>query len=261
MKNKVKKLSSLLAVVVYIILFIGSATQQNVSKPTLKVATYDFVPPSTAPVNSAKITLLLVHPQYAKKFAYSDISIFNKFSQSMSEDFNEMLIAKGYTVRGPFPIYDNIIYSDKKESNLLLEVEIDLDLNDSNVEWTNVVDVSSLLIRSSATTNAYKFKGNLVLSGKISLTLSEPFTREKLWAKNIPLLQKPVYVTSTLTYPAIKLYNIALKEDSGIINPLTNALEELYTTIFNTAWEQLNPNELKPLLKQVEEIRVKMNFN
>lgn len=101
----------------------------------------------------------------------------------------------------------------------------------------------------------------MILSGKISLTLSEPFTREKLWAKNIPFDQKPVYVTSTLTYPAIKLYNIALKEDSGIINPLTNALEEFYTTIFNTAWNQLNPNELKPLLRQVEEIRVKMNFN
>jgi hypothetical protein len=125
----------------------------------------------------------------------------------------------------------------------------------------NVVDFSSLLIRSSTTTNAYKFKGNLVLLGKISLTLSEPFTREKLLAKNIPLPQKPVYITSTLTYPAIKLYNIALKEDAGIINPLTNALEEFYTAIFNTAWDQLNPNELRPIVKQVEEIRIKMNFN
>ncbi len=254
MKTK-QHLLSIAACVLFALLFIASATQNRVPQTPVKVATYDYTPPTTLLSKSSKVALLLLHPQYARNFKYSGIDVFSTFSKSMVADFNELLIAKGYSVRGPYEIYDAVVYSDKKETDLMLEVEIDLNVNTTNALWT-----SELMYGYPQSRYVYKLNGNIVLSGKVNLTASEPLTREKLWAKSIPLAQQDIGVASEATYDLPNNWELAFRKDPGIINPITNVLEGMYKSVFATAWGNLDPNELEPLKKQVDEIREKKKY-
>ena len=55
-------------------------------------------------------------------------------------------------------------------------------------------------------------------------------------------------------------YTNAFAVDAGLVNPITTALQEFYTSVMNTSWNQLDPNELTPLKKQVDEIRSKKKY-
>ncbi len=46
----------------------------------------------------------------------------------MGVDFEELLIAKGYSIRGPFSSYDEVVFRDKQDSDLLMEVEINFNV-------------------------------------------------------------------------------------------------------------------------------------
>lgn len=264
MKSKnLKHLLSFIAALFFIIIFLASATQKATPPPpppTIKVATYDYSPPQHEKPKSAQVVFLLVDPSYQEKFKYSNYKLFSDFSKAMAADYNEALTAKGYTVRGPFEYYDQVVYSDKKESDLMLSVEIDFDLNDQNINWMpHQYYISGKGKYVQYGTN-YSIGGFFVLSGKINIVVSEPITREKLWAKSIPLKQKQIPVSSYYYHEQLKNYNIPFSKDPLIINPITKALEEYYQYVFNTSWNHLDPNELTPLKKEVVEIREKKKY-
>lgn len=47
----------------------------------------------------------------------------------MGNDFEKLLTAKGFTIRGPFRSRDEMVYNDKRNSDFVLQVEIDLQPN------------------------------------------------------------------------------------------------------------------------------------
>lgn len=246
----------------YCVLFCASAPAKQVSVPPtpIKVPAYDNAPPSAAKAKSAQVVFLVVDPHYQEKFKYSSYKLFSDFSKAMAADFNEAMTAKGYSVRGPYEYYDQAIYSDKKESDLLLQVEIDFDINSSNVNWSTVPVYVSGSGRNTIYKNEYSYSGYYVLSGKINLVVSEPITKEKLWAKSIPLKQKQVNIAPLLRAPYQLDYSIAFTRDAGVMNPMIEALEDYYKQIFTTAWNHLDPSELTPLKKEVAEIREKKKY-
>ena len=254
---------SALAGILFIIFLAASATQKVAPPPpppTIKVPMYDYAPPQNEKPKSAQVVFLLVDPSYQDKFKFSSYKLFSDFSKAMSADYNEALTAKGYTVRGPFEYYDQVVYSDKKESDLLLSVEIDFDLNDQNIKWVaHQYYVSGKGKYAQFGTN-YSIDGFFVLSGKVNMVVSEPITREKLWAKSIPLKQKEIPVSSSYYYEQLKNYNSAFTKDPTVINPIIKALEEYYQHVFTTSWNHLDPNELTPLKKEVVEIREKKKY-
>ena len=250
--NHIKSVSIL---IVFAILFIASATTKKTAVTPLKVASYDYNPPSAASPKSSNIAFLLLRPLYAKSFQYSGSKVFSDFSKSMSADFNELLTARGYSVRGPYDNYDAIVYSDKKESDLMLEPEIDLSINTANVVWE-----TKHVYKYPQWYYVYTFKGYMTLSGKVNLVASESISREKLWAKSIPLDQSEIQVSSERSYETPQDFVTAFNTDPGIVNPVITALEEFYESVMTTAWQQLDPNELSTMRKQVEEIREKKKY-
>jgi len=261
MRNK-KNLMAILVVLSYAVLYVASSGPKVTAPPpapTIKAPSYDFEPPQKAPAKSAQVVFLLVDPAYQEKFAYSNYKIFSDFSKAMAADYNESLTAKGYSVRGPFEYYDQVVYNDKKESDLLLQVEIDFDINSSNVNWNSYSEYVSGKGRYATYRTAYKYAGFFILSGKVNLVAAEPLTKEKLWAKSIPLKQKQVYIAPV--YNTLeRSFNIGFSRDPGVINPMIEALEDYYKQVFNTSWNHLDPNELAPLKKEVLEIREKKKY-
>lgn len=251
-----------LVLFVYASLFFASAPAKVATAPApppIKAPNYDYAPPSKSAAKSAQVVFLLVDPAYQEKFQYSSYKIFSDFSKAMSADYNESLTAKGYSVRGPFEYYDQVVYNDKKESDLLLQVEIDFDINPANITWTSFPKYVSGSGRNAVYSTAYNYAGYFILSGKVNLVASEPLTKEKLWAKSIPLKQKEVHVTPFYSTD-LKSYNTGFSKDPGVINPMIEALEDYYKQVFNTSWNHLDPNELAPLKKEVLEIREKKKY-
>ena len=80
-------------------------------------------------------------------------------------------------------------------------------------------------------------------------------TKEKLWVKSIKLSDK------TITVRTKKHGNLSgVSNDPGYLNPMTIALDEYYQQSLKTAWNQLEPQELRTLKKQVQELRAKKGY-
>lgn len=248
-------LLTLFLVVMYAALYWASAGPQKVAQaPAIRVPTYDYTPPEKLPAKSANVVFLLVDPAYPERFRYGKTKIFSDFSKAMSADFNEAMTAKGFSVRGPYEYYDQVVYSDKKESDLLLTIDIDLDLNDQNIKWHPWRYVVSGVGRNAVYDTHYTYDGFFVLSGKVNLVVSESITREKLWAKSIPLRQKEINI-KTFYYHPTQSFQKGLTEDPDVMNPIIDVLENYYKEVLSTAWTHLDPSELTTLKKEVIEIR------
>ena len=256
MKNKKPVLLTFLTFCLYALMLWGSAGPQKVvAPPSIRVGSYDYSPPVAHQAKSANIVFLLVDPAYHEKFRYGTYKLFSDFSKAMAADFNEVMTAKGYTVRGPYEFYDQVVYSDKKDSDLLLTVDIDLDLNDQNIKWFGYTYRAGGTNRSPVYQTEYTYGGSFVLAGKVNLVVAESLTREKLWAKSIPLKQKEIVVKTFYSQPKESNYQFSLTKDPDVMNPIISVLESYYKEVLATAWNHLDPNELNQLKKQVQEIR------
>lgn len=258
MKNWIKILLSFVVIIVYATMAISSAkkTYRTVNKPvTFKVSNFEFSPPSQAKTGSGNLKILLIEPHFNEKFKYSEILIFNEFLKSFSGDLNELLTSKGYIVRGPFENFENALYSDKMESDLLLNLQIDFNLNDQNINWSGIQVLSGGKKKNATYSTQYKIDGFFLLSGKVNLYISEPITKEKVWVKNIQLKPKKVPVISNLMYKNLRDYSTAFESDPNFANPFLISMEEYYKEILNITWSNLDPNELNTLKKYTTEIR------
>ena len=214
-----------------------------------KVVTFDFTPPEVAPAKSSDIAFVLMKPSYAPSFQDGHEQLFQNFIKSMAADFEEMIIARGFTLRGPYDTYDEIVYGDKAATDLILMVEVD-------IQFSSGQDLIKRHFNALTKSYSYSADGYLGLSGKINLTASETLSQEKLWAKSIPMPPKNVYVKSEHKYTG---QHIPI-EDTGLYNPVSEALEEYYKKAIKTAWNHLHPVELAALKPQIKQLRDKKTY-
>ena len=263
MKNWTKIILSFVVIIVYATMVSSSAKKKmvTVAKPlAFKVPSYEYAPPSQTSVGSNDLKILLVEPRFNDKFKYADYRTFYDFSKFMAGDLNESLTAKGYTIRGPFENYEGALYTDKVESDLLLNVQIDFDLNDQNIVWSGSQIQVSGKKKTAVFNTLYKINGFFVLSGKLNLSLSEPITKEKIWVKSIPLKQRKINIVSTGTYKILRDYSAAFETEPSFSNPFVPTMQDYYKEILDIAWTNLDPNELASLKKYTKEIREKKKY-
>ena len=127
----IKHLTTFIVIVVLIIgLSCGSrkGSSQKTPPPPIKVAQFDYTPPEYTRTDSTKVAVILIRPFYlsGRKSGMLSLPIFKDFSDKMGIDFEEAMTARGFTLKGPFNSIDEVVYSDKKSSDLLLTIEIDL---------------------------------------------------------------------------------------------------------------------------------------
>lgn len=221
------------------------------------VINYDYTPP-TQSNEKVDISFILLNPSYGKKFQGERQPMFTKFINNMGADFEEMLVAKGYSIRGPYDTYDEIVYADKNETDLLLESSIDF-----TYEWGSEAIKKQQYPGGKyvAPFTKLQIDGNLHLGGKVNLIIKEAITQEKLWVKSIPLVDKAVPVL-TKVYKGNTLREALsqINNDVGYKNAVYRALDDYYQKALKTAWNNLDPNELTVLKKQVKELRKKKGY-
>lgn len=238
---------------------------------------YQFDIPKAEVPGSAKVTIALI--AYAQQ--KSD-NVTNEFNSRFVKDLQNVLVARGYNVKGPFATEDELTYSDKKGSDFILTYGISFSSAFSNVQGAEKAKLSQLpeaevnRIWDGTYTNvpllgpmanyrgdAFYFSGELKNSAKINMTLVESLSKEKLWTKSIDISSEPEsFVTSSPhALPEGMDATTALAKttfaDTGMNNPALKAADKIYNNAFAAIWKHLDPEELREIKKQSDEIKSK----
>ncbi len=254
MKTK-KSIYSALILIMFALLNLGCGALREATTPLI-VPDFGFSPPSPVSPGSAGINIAMIEPAYSGNFIYARKSPFRQFRDNMGKDFEQILTAHGYILKGPYDSYDLMTYSDKNECELGLDIELNVDILQTSGGWNHVPPVSYGIYGTGG--NYSEYKGTLNLSGKINISVIETFTRQKLLVKSVPIPQEDITVNAEAQFN-FNATGIPL-EDPGVHNPIANSLSNFYKSIMKLGWDLLSKEELEHLQKQVPEIREKAGF-
>lgn len=248
------KKTILLMLTVFMIIITGcGGTKQIASQLAPK---FDYFTPSAdgAVVKSNQIALALLRPKFGvstSEFITTSCygrSPFTNFIKSMGNDFEEMLTARGYTIKGPFNTFDEMVYSEKKTTDLALHPEVDIEFSGRPIhQQLNVMNNKFF----------YYVDGEIKITGKINLVFYEPQTKTKVWVKSVPFEETTFHVKGAKKYAQPTF----IQEEDGIWNPLVEHLEQVYQKSMKTCYNHLDPEELALKKKEALEIKANANFN
>jgi hypothetical protein len=246
-----KRLSPL-ALIVW--LLTGCFAPQQVAK-TKETFTFDYTPKESAPLGSAKMVMAFVNPYYATTFAESASGeLFKRFQSALGNDIEELIIAKGFSLKGPYQSFDEMVFEDKKVTEMLIDIEIAPEFTAQQGGWRSSL---ALLYGNRA---VYSYSGSASLVGKINISGIEPLTHEKIWSKSvlIPNIEN-IPIQTSQKYDHI-LNATELLNDPGIYNAVGKALMTQYTGIMNKIAAHFEVEELTSLKPQIKELKAKKGF-
>lgn len=210
---------------------------------------FDYTPQDRANPRSADITIALLNPVFADKNPNLRVQPYSTFIENMADDFEEMLIAKGFSLRGPFKNRDEMVYGDKKNSDIALEIRISLK-DEGNLALKQQTNWSQMISKNAP--NHYKVSGTFYHFGNIIIEATDPFTGEKFWKKTIALPRKEIMAQGNKTWTGKPTPRQLMSEDTGVYNPTAKALEEYYQEAIKTAWRHIDVNEMKMIKKEIQ---------
>jgi hypothetical protein len=248
--------SSILIAVVLILLSCAASKQTTVTQPPVQrvPANFDYSPPSRSQVASTGITIAIVKPTYVGKNAEYFVPPFNEMASSMGNDFEELLTAKGFTVRGPFGSRDEMVYNDKVNSSFILEIGIDINpqyarkyTTSTKTNWGSILDKNT-----PASTTYYHMSGDVILAGNLVINAKSAQYGELIWKKNIALHPASFTYTGSLNWSGTPTLAEELNKDNEVYNTWSKELEKFYTQALSLAWQQIDAVEMKTVADQAK---------
>jgi hypothetical protein len=232
--------------------------QQPISQPVQQIekyeAKFDYTTlGETAAPRSAEVTFTILNALFKTKgsLAWFASQQFVNLPDTIKQDLQKILIAKGLSVLGPYTSYDLIPFQDKKDIDLLLipTIELSAKLKDQNEQLENYWAWQSPTIQT----------GNAEISGNINIEMREIVTRELMWVKSIPFkeFEFPYLVRIPWGKGHIpgKLYNY-----DPIIDGMAKGVEQQYPQMMATIYKLIDSEEMKIIKKQAHELKVKKGY-
>jgi hypothetical protein len=209
--------------------------------------------PGSAPTSIAVTTAT---PNRAMQVLYDD------FSHSMRDDFLSLATCKGFSTKGPFSTYEEMVFPDRTGTDLVLVPEI-------NVK----VSVQTSSEAASMTTGEFigavfgkkgpapaTMKGTAMISGRVTLAVKESITNTRMWTRNIDIPSESVSFVGERQYPVgtpgFVLDAYALS-DNGLLRVLGPRLQAIYQRVLTASWNNLDTREMEMVRKQSLEPRAK----
>jgi hypothetical protein len=234
------------AFLITLLIYSCTATKSATSPSQQKVlAKFDYSPQSRTAAGSANLIIALIKPRFIGDNPEYFVPPFNEMASSMANDFEELLTAKGFTIRGPFGSRDEMVYNDKTASSFAFEVNIDL-----NPQYNRKYSYNpglGVLVDPS-----YKMSGEIVIGGNLVITASSPQYGEKIWKKSIALNRSTFTYTGSVKWANMPSMADELKQDNEVYNLLARELEKFYTQAMNLAWQQIEAQEMKGVAEQAK---------
>lgn len=245
------KKTVLLMLTPLLMFIISCGGTKSLTSTTKAPMNFDYNPPTEGVTKSNEIKFALINPRFlgsSEELSQYRKDPFKTFIKNMGADFSEMLAARGYQTIGPFSSYDEMVYQEKKSSDLVLIPEVNLNFTNVHAKTTY-----NYMLKQ----NVYQIDGNVTMEGKITMHFCEPFTKTKVWSKSVPIEPVTFYLKSTEKYrePIISY------DDQGIWNTLVENLTPAYQKCLKTCWNHLEPTELLIKKKEAAEIKAQSNFS
>ena len=171
----------------------------------------------------------------------------------MANDFDELLTAKGFTIRGPYGSRDEMVYEAKINSSFILEIGIELSpqYNRKYNKFAQSPSFAQLMVDKNApTTYTYKMNGEVTLGGNLVIKAKSAQYGELLWTKSIALDPSSFTYIGQLKWNAIPSMSDELKQDNLVYNTISSELEKIYLKALTLAWQQIDPAEMKTVAEQ-----------
>ena len=176
--------------------------------------------------------------------------IIKEFDKAVENEFEAMMINRGFNTLGPFEKIDDMTYPQKQACDLVLYPEFSLKINGQ----PELVEVQEM-------------KGTATLRSEVVLNILEPMSREKLWMKRINLKSEGYPYKYKFDFKRLYTEKGALigYERNGVTwdnrtQRTATALSLFFSELMDTAWKYFSPEELKVLKQHSEDIRKKKRF-
>lgn len=228
---------------------------QKVPEPY--VADFSYAPEARKSPGSAGVVFAVAAPDLVSdpRTPWPPAPQFAKLSDAFRENLSDILLAKGFVVRGPFSSYDLIPYSDKKAIDVYL--------------------ISSIEIRTTTPEAAYRMEDiKIEVAGNVTLKLREITTGELLWTKSIPL--ESFKISGASGWEAIQWKGLADTRDVGNdqvkkpiayielgtqnYNDIAQGVEERYPALMSTIAGLIDPAEMRIIKRQAQELKRKKGY-
>src|SRR5882724_5557549 len=93
-------------------LFCGSCFTPQQTIQSKQTFTFDYTPKQSAQSGSVPMTVALLKPYYAVAFQSASNELFANFRTALGNDIEELIVAKGFSLKGPYQAFDEMVYED-----------------------------------------------------------------------------------------------------------------------------------------------------
>jgi hypothetical protein len=253
-----KHVLSIALLILFAALFGASSTQRNViATPTKQTFSFGYKTQNVARPGSANITISLIQPHYWERFRYNNVDLFDNYRSYIEKDIEQLLIDKGFHLKGPFPSYDEMIFNDKKDADIAIEISIEPTFSAADGSWKAYQPFTLTTIKPTY----YYYSGTVSLIGKIVMTGYEPLSHEKIWVKSveIPNVTDINLTTASRNFES-PVANAAFFNDANVYNALGSALQQQYGNILYKMDGLFDPQEFTSLKPQIRELKSKKGY-
>ena len=190
-----------------------------------------------------------IHLGHLSKIPAGYVPLLRTMALRLGSDFEEMLTAYGYNVKGPFSTFDEMTYLDKEQSDLVLLPQIVLTVS-QQITWQAGYEVGQ--------------GSNVTVEGGFRFAISESMTQEKLWVKNIvnePMVSPiPFQLFGAPKFGGIPSVEVLMAFYPGVYNNVGQYFLSQYNTTLDQMANHLHPKELEILKRKAIEVREKVRF-
>lgn len=245
---------------IWIVLLLSCAASKPSFAPSKQTFNFDYKSSTLSKAGSANLLVGLIRPKYGEGFANGGSELFASLRQYMGNDIEELLVDRGYRVKGPFDSFDDMIFEDRKDAEIALLVEIVPEFTAIQGKWNTyrrMFDMSA----NSANKVYYGYTGSASLVGKINLIAYEPLSGQKIWVKSVPIppVQNINLSTASKRLEGTNLTN-EFYNDVAVYNAIGTALSQQYASTFKKIDTQLDPREFEALRTQIRELKAKKGY-
>ncbi len=233
---------------------LASATSPDAPPPeqqaAVSEATFAYTPASRAAPGSGGVTFGVGNEEYLADAnnPWPLAPQFARLGDALKQDLVELLMAKGFGVRGPFSSYDLIPYPDKKAIDLYLAPTLQLStvFKDTNVETQH----------DSRSGKVYHGTGTIEVKGTLTVKLQEPMSRELMWTKGIPFSYAfPYDVRFPYFEKGTRPFDFKL-----VMDDLAKGLAQQYPVMLTTLSGLIDPEEMRVIKRQAQELKRKKGY-
>lgn len=233
----------------FVLVTLTGCFSSKTAPETKQTFTFDYSTRESQQPGSATMLVGIVKPFYAQEFTSGSGELFQAFQIALGRDIEELIIAKGFSLKGPYLTFGEMVFEDKKRTEMLIEIEISPRFTAQEGGWKSKMNLLD------PRRPYYYYTGKASLVGKINISGIEPLTNQKIWSKSvlIPNVEN-ITIETTGKYNHV-LNTHELINDPGVYNALGKALMTQYNGIMDKIGAHFNVDEFKTLKPQVKELK------